>query len=128
MKIKNQIIFNLGKAKQLLRYWQKELRLQDWDIFLSIVPKKDLLLPNCKGTNIRQLGLKCASIQLLDPKDFDSNIEVYDMEQTLVHELLHLTFAIADNQSDCEQGTPWYIEQGIELVSKALINQKRSDK
>ncbi len=72
-------------------YWQKVLRLQDWNIQAVVVRRRDMELECVQGECEPQLSNKRATIRLLDPVDYlPDNEWPQDMERTLVHELLHL--------------------------------------
>ena|SRR3990167_3747235 len=103
--------------------WQKRLRLQDWVVKAIIARNKDLL-EKTQGTCSWVIQKKMATILILDPIDYpEDTIHPQDMEQTLVHELLHLHFAPFDD----ETGTPKEIaiEQATDCIAYALVNLHR---
>lgn len=76
-------------------YWQGQLRLQDWDVKLSICRLSELGEGTLGDIHFGS-GNKCqVHIRVLDPRDlsgqgfwFDG--ESWNWEVTLVHELLHI--------------------------------------
>ena len=86
------------KAKAVrgwLRKWQKRLRLQDWDIEVSVVKSLDVVDGAPIGYVQHDYTGKVAHIQLVDPKYYP---EAYpfpldDAEAVLVHELGHVLMA-----------------------------------
>ena len=107
---------------RLLDFWQRELRLQDWDIVVKLKPLSEM--PDCRGETKYQLLKKQAIICLLDPNEGDGNTDFpYDAEITLVHELLHLHFV---DGSQTPEECPVVFEQGITAVSESLVKLKRA--
>lgn len=107
--------------------WQKRLRLQDWIVKPMIARARELESNNCGGECEWNLRLKTAVIRILSAVDYPDNlIFEQDMEQTLVHELLHLHFAplfasTEDKSIECAQ------EQAIESIAGALVQLKRAN-
>lgn len=108
-------------------YWQKQLHLQDWDITPRIERRHNMDVDNVTGTCTYNLNAKKARIQILDPIDYNEDEFSKDLEQTLVHELLHLHFSgwtLISENSEC----PWHAEQGIDAIAQALVNINRDKK
>lgn len=102
-----------------LQYWQKVLRLENWDVKVKI-DRVFNLHPNTQGCCEWTLSRMEALIRILDPADWDpSCIYPQDMETTLVHELLHLHGARLPTM---EENSPGYIalEQMIHHCAYAL--------
>lgn len=85
--------------EELLRYWQKVLRLEDWTIALETEcePHK-LEIENTDGTVEYTEANKTAIIRILAEKCYGKQIRPYDPTRILIHELLHLKFSLI---SDC---------------------------
>jgi hypothetical protein len=118
------MILTQSQLTKKCREWQKVLRLQDWDVTTEICRQRDLKDDDYAGQVRWILPIKQALISLVDPIDQPDNcIKEYDMEDSLVHELLHLHFAPLGT----EHGTPEKIaeEQAINAISKALVKLKR---
>jgi hypothetical protein len=66
------------------------------------------------------INARDAVIKILDPIDYDGE---YDLEWTVVHELLHLHFAgwTAANNYEC----PISAEQGIDAIAQALTKLEK---
>lgn len=115
-------------TKQLhsaLKYWQKILRLQDWNITMKFVDE-----PRCgyfgKGRN--NSTYQSSSIEILKPEHIDPEWSgCRDLEVTLVHELLHIRFLYASkgeqNASKGEQSDSE--EFAIESTARAMVSLKR---
>lgn len=108
--------------------WQKILRLQDWIVSASIERGRDMRMEETQGECSWVIQTKLAKIRVLDPLDYPpgSMIE-QDMEQTLVHELLHLHHAPFDD-FDCDTLENTTMEQAIDSIAMALVNLKREGK
>lgn len=117
-----EVILNSKQLQDKLKYWQKCLRLQDWDIEAEIVPMSKLQETWHRGECEWIEQLRAAKIYILSADDYKNSGSIcsYDMEQTLVHELLHLHFVSIDIDK-------YYmpIEQAIEAISRALISMER---
>lgn len=115
----NQMTLNL-----LLAYWQRQLRVRDWDVSASMVRREPThpLMP-ALGWSDHSLQNKRAKIELLDPRDYDPAWQC-DIEHTLVHELLHLHFAPFEYKTlESLEGISQ--EQTLNLLACALVNLKR---
>lgn len=85
--------------KKLTDYWIGILGLQEWEIVSRIKRKTDMLL-DCVGDVSYQFIHKKAIVSVIDPMDWNNNLFKQDMEETLVHELLHLKFSIMDDTEE----------------------------
>jgi hypothetical protein len=111
-----------------LIYWQKTLRLQDWDIYARVARGRELFNENSAACIRWVLPKKTATLQLLDPSDYDPGLAVdQDHEVSLVHELLHLHYAPFDHT---EEGSLelYMLEQSIEAISRALVALRRRER
>ncbi len=71
--------------------WQKRLGLDDWTMQLQVV-RQSQIDPNAWGSSHWDPRSKTATIQVLDPRDYNlkgSDLRM-DMECTIVHELVHI--------------------------------------
>lgn len=108
--------------KERLAYWQKLLRLQDWDVIPKIVRREKMTLG---GQGECQWGLerKEATIRLIGPIDYpDDCSREQDQELTLVHELLHLHFAPFSADGGSKEVAQ---EQVIQCIAQALVSLER---
>ncbi|BBN97495.1 hypothetical protein [Sporolactobacillus terrae] len=118
-----ETILTEEQLQEKLKYWQERLRLRDWDITAQIVPLSLMDDKSHGGECAWLMQSKVARINILRDEDYQGFAALLpdDMEQTLVHELLHLHFAPMD---DDKYYMP--IEQAIESISKALVEESRS--
>jgi len=106
-------------------YWQKVLRLQDWDIEVKVVRARDMNLEESAASVNWVLPKRMASVAIRDPIDYPPGLMgEQDQEVSLVHELLHLHYAGFD---ETERGSlqETLLEQSIEAISRALVLLKR---
>ena len=118
------------ESEKVLEKWQKILRCQDWAIDISIDRYSHMDGGELAGFICRDFSHKYAHIHLMDPADIDKttyhddNTFPYDMEQVLVHELLHLQTHYFEPEKD--GGILWdQIEQFVDQTAWALIKLDR---
>lgn len=112
------------EATRLMEEWQQRLRLQDWDIYVSVERVFDM--EQGKNGHIYILDTnRVAFVELLDradlnPKYADKN----DSEVTIVHELLHI---FVEPLGIPQSGLKYVAaEQMIQTLASALVALKRA--
>ena len=102
-------------------YWQGILRLQDWDIQLTIKRMKDMG-DRQMGSCVVVESMREARLDILDPRDYDAQAfifkDAWTWEITLIHELLHLHLNDCDIEWKGAAGTAG--ERAIDHIAKAL--------
>ena len=112
------------EIEKLLKEWQTRLDLSDWAIELrDNCPVCEFNTQNSVGECEWDLVHKCAVIRLISQSEYGNAITPYDKEKTLVHELLHIKFALIDNSGN--DIVDRYVHQLIEDMAKALVRAKR---
>jgi hypothetical protein len=108
---------------KLFREWQRELRLADWNIQFAV--RSSLEMGSDHGRARVYPLKKCAHIAIRDPQEplDTSEVEPYDPEVVIVHELLHCALhafegEIGSTEDLCQ-------EQMIHVQSTLLVGQKR---
>ena len=83
---------NIEALREELEYWQRLLRLRDWDIEILIVARVDD--EDSFGGCTYSMSSKCAEIRILEPQQaaLISSCAPFCPFQTLIHELVHLHF------------------------------------
>ncbi|WP_291981929.1 hypothetical protein [Luteitalea sp.] len=113
--------------RERLVYWQRVLRLQDWDIEVRVLPQHHLNADSPMSTGRVSFNhvYRSACILVADPATvIDDHTaaftrhSVYDPEQTLVHELVHL---LMPSPGEVKVD----VEFTVEAVSKALVRLDR---
>jgi hypothetical protein len=114
-------------AQELCARWQTVLRLSDWDIRVSVLPLTQLSCPNSLGYIVWNTHEKIANIELMSVEDAIAINEFkrpYNIEETLIHELIHLHLAAWDTSNDLEQTQ---MEFAINAIAAALYKLKSAD-
>lgn len=121
-----EVILNEEELQERLKYWQEKLRLQDWIVEVQISRGKDMMEDTCACVDYT-LSKKMASVKILDPIDYpDDVMGERDMENDLVHELLHLHFApINEHFNDDNEIYSTFEEQAVESIASGLISAER---
>lgn len=78
-----------------LSMWQRILRLSDWNIDIKLARLPEFVTENSDGENAYSYLRKESLIRVLHPEDYalQGNLFPQNMDETIVHELLHLHFA-----------------------------------
>jgi len=107
--------------------WQNRLNLKDWKISL-VFSRAAELKPNTSGHIHWEPELKTAVIQILDPADYHlpESEMLHDMEFTIVHELIHLSFGPALSDFRRTEANRREEEQAVNQVTDALLKLQRS--
>lgn len=105
--------------------WQKIMRLQDWKVVATITRERHMNMQEVEAECLWTIQNRSAMIHILDPIDRpDDSWFEQDMEESLVHELMHLSCAMFDDfETDTKENTA--LEQMIVSTSQALVNLKR---
>lgn len=108
------------ELEKLCAYWQGVLRLQDWDVRVKLVRRMELdgRLGWCRVCPERG----AATIHVMDPIDDDPN-SPEDPEDTLVHELLHISTHGMNVKADTPEGVAE--ERHINTLAGALVKLNR---
>lgn len=109
----------LDDLQERLAYWQKVLRLQDWDVSVEIVRRHKVSGRSMGHSDISDMK-RAAHILIADPSDYEGDWfdeRFGDIERVLVHELLHLNPPLQDNSRETEQT--------VHAISMALLGLER---
>lgn len=118
----------LGELKRLTRYWQKRLRLQEWNVHVELQSGlRDF------GRNDFDHNTKTAAIYIRDLEkspigtlDTDSPVDKHfpcDEEEILVHELGHIL--TSKFVKDTEDPVNPDEEFCLNVYAKALVDERR---
>lgn len=117
---------NETNNEKLLAYWKDVLGLSDWAISLKTdCFSSDMLMQNCAGETEWTESIKSAVIRILNEKEYGDRIVPFDLEKTLVHELLHLKFCLLGESGNDLQDR--YVHQLIDDMARAFIAAKRQE-
>lgn len=124
MELTGTILLTMDQVAALLPEWQEALRLRDWHVHVSIERLRDMG-GHRAGCCTWLLSTRTADIKLLDPVDYPDVTWPYDMEQVLVHELLHLSLAGLSHEDDEPEWFDIAREQAIDSIAETLVALKR---
>lgn len=113
---------NPAELQSFLAKWQTILRLRDWDIEIKFGRAWEM--GEDRGGEVTRINAKeTALITILDPCDWrPDKIVPQDIEYTVVHELVHLHFAIID---DFEGANDTLYEQAVHRIATVLLSLDR---
>lgn len=115
----------LDMLREMLAYWLPVLRLSDWKVGLQSATMADLGGAIAQNTTYLDSKSCLLRVSLLDSRTAG---EQYDLEEDLVHEIVHLhfdtlgRFANIACDSDLEKIA---LEQPVEILSTALVDLRR---
>jgi endonuclease III len=114
-----------SELQSICSEWQARLGLSHWHIAVGFARRKGMAMDDCDACVIRNLCSESAKIQILDPADYESDTgEAQDIEECLVHELLHIPMAyICSPENDTLLSI--HVEAHIDRVAKAMVALKR---
>lgn len=115
------------RLKELAKEWQKKLRIQDWDVDVSFKRHFEMGGGNILGECCSTPAVRKSTIHILIPEDVETPQSDYNLEESLVHELLHVHFSEWEDHFPEGDVMPASYEAGIDAVSKALVALKYKD-
>lgn len=104
------------------KYWQKELRLQDWRIEYYLAEPSDLEDETNCGECEAELANKTAIIHVANPSWSQSVVNEREMEISLVHEMIHLLGWGLEPKTIFQQDL---FDHMIDVLAEALVKQRR---
>jgi hypothetical protein len=110
------------QAEEIVRYWQKQLRMLDWVFTIEIMDDpKDF---DCYGSMAHSLNNQQGFLKLMNPEKIPTEwTGVRDLEVTIVHEMIHTRFIYAISPKKKKKN--YHQELAIESTAKALVANKR---
>lgn len=110
--------------QKLLKYWKHKLELDDWHIVLEDEsPLCNFTLKDVQGETEWDTTHKCAVIRIIRQEEYGKRILPFIKEQVLLHELLHIKFAmIWDNNTELQNDL---LHQQIESLASILYKTKK---
>lgn len=122
-------IYDQATLEARCAYWQKRLRLQDWEIDVTLQRQREFANEDAIGWVLPFDEQKKARIRLLDSVDWPEGNSGFtphlDHEYTLVHELLHIHFWKGANESEDNPQAHLVDELGVFLVAHTLVQLDR---
>ena len=113
----------------MLAEWTKRLGLQDWAISLEVgCDPSDMRIQDSLGCTTWEESTKSAMIQIVDPEQVGELTRTFDLEQILVHELLHLKTSLLATRDNNETLTDRVLHQLIDDIARAMIDIKKTER
>jgi len=110
--------------RKLFNYWRKKLNLSDWTIkFEFNVDPDDMAIEGACGATSFVESCKSAIVQIVDPNKMEDGIVPFNLEETIVHELLHLKLSLITTGSDAM--TERVGHQIIDDLSKSFVATRK---
>ena len=109
----------------MLKWWQKELYLRDWDIEIHTALPHEMEQNSRLGEVDYSAAAKEACIRICTPNPTLDDMVNQDIEFTIVHELLHLHHIASQRLIECGTAEDVMHEIAINMTAKALVNLKR---
>ena len=103
--------------KKLLDYWKPRLGLSDWEIRFEAKHPHDMR-SDAQGSCYVTRSRRIAHIEVCEPASKDQ-----DVEETLVHELLHCYFDLQD--MDPKDYAYVQSETGVDALACLLVKMRR---
>lgn len=107
-----------------LAKWKRLLNLQEWKIVLRPYCNIEETNGNVATTEWDEVH-KCAIIRFSDPTQYGKRILPLNIEKTVIHELLHIKFALFDGYGEFQDR---YLHQVIEEFAMILKKGMGDDK
>lgn len=105
-----------------LRKWQPRLKLSEWDIKVKLSRREEM--DDAAGSVTITPNTRLAVIRVMDPVDWMSREWSQDIEQTIVHELVHVVFWGLDENRPEGLGLVVF-EQGVDGLASSLVEMDR---
>ena len=117
-----QTRFSARFAGERLARWQQRLKLEEWNITITMTRRSELK-PKTLGGIRWDKRKKTASISVLDPSEYRLPFAqvLDDIELTIVHELVHLGLASLP-RSEASRSSE---EHAVNRMAEALISLDR---
>lgn len=118
-----------GWLQDRCNFWQRQLRLQDWDVTVEWAESN--ALGGAMGRTTFHASTHEARVRILPEHEYPPVSEragSYDPEEVLVHELLHLTWGEwegADAEDDPKHNAK---ELALNLTAAALVRLERGER
>jgi hypothetical protein len=110
------------ELKRLCETWQKLLRLSDWNIKIRYARSREMLDEESASIGWGRCTLnenhKRAEVLVLHPDDYMDDEGRMEIEQTVVHELLHVSLHGIAGHDDVVERVE---EQHINLIAELLV-------
>jgi len=123
---------SIQDLQEAVAYWKEKLGLHYWSIDLHLMKMIDQGGDStAAGKASWNLARRQCTVKITDPKTKYEGCVDIDQEKTLVHELLHITFAAWDEWS-YDKGpmssiqNDLHVEQQLDMLAETMVTLRRS--
>jgi hypothetical protein len=110
--------------EKLFWYWKEKLGLSDWVIeFKYNMNPEDMAIADAVGCASWEESSKTGLVEIMDPAHYGERVVPFDLEKTIVHELLHIKTTFIS--SDCGKTKKRIAHQLIDDLAKAFVDARR---
>ena len=121
--------YTVPALKRLMQFWKTKLRLNDWNVTVRYAKQEEFEDGDGQGQNNWNLHSRSSEILILHPDEYSPadypNSVPQDIEDCLVHELLHLHLATWNTKNRAEEV---HLEQAVEAMTGSMIALRRRSK
>jgi hypothetical protein len=114
------------QINEVIKYWRNKLALRDWIISWSM--HNDADLGDAYARVGWSLSYMSAHIRISDPDTWSVNADETDMEESIVHEMIHIrTAEICDKLRPklTEEENLCFLERPTDVISKSFVELRR---
>lgn len=104
--------------------WRYALGLQNWTIKIVFLKAQEMPTEGAQATVEVALPIRGAVISFVEPDNYVGNFP-YNMEQALIHELLHIKFESFMHKFKPKSTKGILYEQEVDAMATILYNLKR---
>ena len=123
-----KVILNIKQLTEATRFYAREIGMGNWQWKIEIVRQGDFDSQTTLGTCVWYTAKCFAVIKILDPVDTYDMSMPYDMEQLLVHEIMHARLGALTDHAGLEVGSvsgDLAVEQPVDALANALVGLRR---
>ncbi len=122
-------LYTIDQLRERLAYWQRVLRLQDWDIQISIARMSTFEKQGSAAEVHTYERTRTVRIKILDPEDYaglnPAALRPQDMEYSIVHELMHVVIYACTVSFDSHPKAELLEEQCVHNLTTAVLSLTR---
>ena len=119
--VETERVYSLSQCRERVELWKRRLGLTGWRINVDFAHQMNLD-ENTQGQIKIYAYSRTASILLPSPETYSNDVyPLQDMEDTIIHELIHIVFDAIDAKEKSNTEHLMY-ERGIRAMSQALLD------
>jgi len=114
------------QINDVIRYWRNKLALRDWEISWTMHNDSDM--NDCYAQVGHSLPYMTAHIRISDPSTWSANADDTDMEESILHEMVHVrTAEICDKLKGTltREEELVFLERPTDVLARTLVELRR---